>query len=347
MTDILRARKRQTKCRCGREGREIIMSAVKKAVATDNKMTVKNARKKQRSFASCFKRDWQLYSLLLIPLAFCIIFKYVPMGWLQIAFKDWKIKDGFFGGEWVGLEIFSKVFHHRNFLKSLRNTLLLNVLDLVVSFPMPIILALLLNEIRSLKFKKVPQTLLYLPHFLSWVIIGGLAYQLLSVNTGVVNALIQGLGGTPVNFLQENASWLVTYIIVGAWQSMGWGTIIYLASITSVNPELYEAARVDGANRWQQMWSVTLPCIRSTIVILLIMQLGKIMGGSFERIMALMNYAATEYTTTIPVLVYQWGIQDMKFSQSTALGLFQSIIGLALVLGADFVAKRLGETGLV
>lgn len=199
------------------------MSAVKKAVATDNKMTVKNARKKQRSFASCFKRDWQLYSLLLIPLAFCIIFKYVPMGWLQIAFKDWKIKDGFFGGEWVGLEIFSKVFHHRNFLKSLRNTLLLNVLDLVVSFPMPIILALLLNEIRSLKFKKVTQTLLYLPHFLSWVIIGGLAYQLLSVNTGVVNALIQGLGGTPVNFLQENASWLVTYIIVGAWQSMGMG----------------------------------------------------------------------------------------------------------------------------
>lgn len=148
MTDILRARKRQTKCRCGRK-EEIIMSAVKKAVATDNKMTVKNARKKQRSFASCFKRDWQLYSLLLIPLAFCIIFKYVPMGWLQIAFKDWKIKDGFFGGEWVGLEIFSKVFHHRNFLKSLRNTLLLNVLDLVVSFPMPIILALLLNEIRA------------------------------------------------------------------------------------------------------------------------------------------------------------------------------------------------------
>ena len=269
------------------------------------------------------------------------------MSWLQIAFKNWKIKDGFFGGDWAGLEIFSKVFHHRNFMKSLRNTLLLNVLDLLVSFPMPIILALLLNEIRNIKFKKVTQTLLYLPHFLSWVIIGGLAYQLFSVNTGVVNALIQNLGGNAVNFLQEDTSWLITYIVIGAWQSMGWGTIIYLAYITSVSPELYEAARVDGANRWQQMWSVTLPCIRSTIVILLIMQLGKIMGGSFERIMALMNYAATEYTTTIPVLVYQWGIQDMKFSQSTALGLFQSIIGLALVLGADFVAKRLGETGLV
>lgn len=269
------------------------------------------------------------------------------MAWLQIAFKDWKIRDGFFGGEWVGFEIFGKVFGHRNFLKALRNTLLLNVLDLIVGFPMPIILALMLNEVKNIAFKKVTQTLLYLPHFLSWVIIGGLVYQLFSVNTGVINSLIQNAGGTPINFLQEDTNWLITYIVIGAWQSMGWGTIIYLASITSVNSELYEAARVDGANRWQQMLNVTLPCIRSTIVILLIMQLGKIMGGSFERIMALMNYAATEYTTTIPVLVYQWGIQDMKFSQSTALGLFQSIIGLALVLGSDWVSKKLGEDGLV
>ena len=178
------------------------MSGRKSAVAADSKLAVKQAKKKQRSFASCFKRDWQLYSLLLIPIAFCFLFKYVPMSWLQIAFKNWKIKDGFFGGDWAGLEIFSKVFHHRNFMKSLRNTLLLNVLDLLVSFPMPIILALLLNEIRNIKFKKVTQTLLYLPHFLSWVIIGGLAYQLFSVNTGVVNALIQNLGGNAVNFLQ-------------------------------------------------------------------------------------------------------------------------------------------------
>ncbi|MDE6890295.1 MAG: ABC transporter permease subunit [Lachnospiraceae bacterium] len=315
--------------------------------ATMKKLALKEARKKQKPFKDCFKRDWQLYSLLLIPIIFCFIFKYVPMAWLQIAFKDWKIRDGFFGGEWVGFEIFAKVFGHRNFLKSLRNTLLLNVLDLIVGFPMPIILALMLNEIKNIAFKKVTQTLLYLPHFLSWVIIGGLVYQLFSVNTGVVNALIQNAGGTPINFLQEDTNWLITYIIIGAWQSMGWGTIIYLASITSVNSELYEAARVDGANRWQQMMNVTLPCIRSTIVILLIMQLGKIMGGSFERIMALMNYATTEYTMTIPVLVYQWGIQDMKFSQSTALGLFQSVIGLALVLGSDWISKKLGEDGLV
>lgn len=315
-----------------------------KYVITD---TGEKIRMNQRSLASCLKRDWQLYVLLLIPLFFCILFKYVPMAYLTIAFKSWKIKDGLFGGKWVGFDVFAKIFKHRNFIPALRNTLLLNVLDLIFSFPMPIILALLLNEIKNVAFKKVSQTLLYLPHFLSWVIIGGLAYQLFSVNTGVVNTVIRNLGGTPVNFLQDNTNWLISYIVIGAWQSMGWGTIVYLASITSVNPELYEAARVDGANRWQQCLHVTLPCIRSTIVILLIMQLGKLMGGSFERVMALMNYKATEYTTTIPVLVYQWGIQDMKFSQSTALGLFQSGIGLLLVLASDWVAKRLGENGLV
>ena len=292
-------------------------------------------------------KDWQLYSMLIIPLGFCILFKYVPMLGLYNAFTNYKIKDGFFGKEFVGLEVFQKVFKHRSFMVSLRNTLLLNVLDLIVSFPMPIILALMLNEIKNVVFKKVSQTLLYLPHFLSWIIIGGLAYQLFSVNNGIVNNLIERAGGSAVNFLQEDTPWLITYIIVGAWQSMGWGTIVYLAAITSVNSELYEAARVDGAGRWKQMLHVTIPCIRSTIVILLIMQLGKIMGGSFERIAALMNAKAHEYTTTIPILVWQWGIKDMKFAQSTALGLFQSLIGLILVLASDFVAKRLGESGLV
>ena len=293
------------------------------------------------------RRDISLWLFCVPGVVLTFIFSYIPMYGVQLAFRRYNAKAGIWGSPWVGLYYFQRFFESPYFVSTIKNTLILSLYGLVVSFPIPIILALLLNEIRNIKFKKVTQTLLYLPHFLSWVIIGGLAYQLFSVNTGVVNALIQNLGGNAVNFLQEDTSWLITYIVIGAWQSMGWGTIIYLASITSVSPELYEAARVDGANRWQQMWSVTLPCIRSTIVILLIMQLGKIMGGSFERIMALMNYAATEYTTTIPVLVYQWGIQDMKFSQSTALGLFQSIIGLALVLGADFVAKRLGETGLV
>ena len=168
-----------------------------------------------------------------------------------------------------------------------------------------------------------------------------------SLSNGVVNALIANAGGSPIPFLQEDTWWLITYLLIGVWQSMGWGTIIYLAAITSVSPDLYEAARVDGAGRWMQCWHVTLPCIRSTIVTLLIMNLGKLMQGSFERIYALYNAKASEYSTMIPVLVYRWGIESGKLSEATALGLFQSVIGLILVLLSDFIAKRLGEDGLI
>ena len=293
-----------------------------------------------------FKRDWELYVLLLLPMLFILVFKYLAYTGLSVAFLDYKVAKGYAGSEFVGLEIFEKVFTHRDFGKAVFNTLLLNILDLVFSFPMPIILALLLNEIRVKWFKRTTQTLLYLPHFLSWVVIGATAYQMFTTGTGIINILITNAGGTDIPFLQSDGWWLFTYVVIGVWQTMGWGSIIYLAAITNVNAELYEAAKVDGANRWQQCLNVTLPCIRPTIVVMLIMQLGKLMGGSFERILALSNAAVTEYTTTIPVLVYRW-FQSNKFSESTALGLFQSVIGLALVLGADYVAKKLGEDGLM
>lgn len=303
--------------------------------------------KPKSNLAFYLKKNWQLYVLILLPMLFIFVFKYGAYGGLTIAFKDYKVAKGFSGSDWVGFEIFQKIFAHRDFGKAVKNTLFVNVLDLILSFPMPIILALLLNEIRVKWFKKVSQTLLYLPHFLSWVIIGALAYQLFSVSNGVINALIANAGKSPIPFLQEDTWWLITYLLIGVWQTMGWGTIIYLAAITSVSPDLYEAARVDGAGRWMQCWHVTLPCIRSTIVTLLIMNLGKLMQGSFERIFALMNPKANEYTTMIPVLVYRWGIESGKFSDATALGLFQSVIGLILVLASDFIAKRLGEDGLI
>ncbi len=302
---------------------------------------------RKKNFLYFIRRDWQLYALLVIPFLFVIIFKYLPYTGLVISFKDYKVTKGFWDSKWVGFDIFEKVFTHRNFIPSLRNTLLLNILDLIFGFPMPIILALLLNEIRVKWFKKISQTMLYLPHFLSWIIIGALGYQLFGLNSGVINNIAEAMGNNRIPFLQEDTWWLVTYVVIGVWQTMGWGTIIYLAAITSVNAELYEAARVDGAGRFRQCIHVTLPCIRSTIVVLLIMNLGKVMGGSFERVLALSNMKATEYTTTIPVLVYQWGIGSGKFSESTALGLFQSVIGLILVLAADFVAKKLGEDGLL
>ena len=258
------------------------------------------APKRRGNLAFYMKKNWQLYVLILLPMLFIFVFKYGAYGGLTIAFKDYKVAKGFAGSDWAGFEIFQKIFAHRDFGKAVKNTLFVNVLDLALSFPMPIILPLLLNEIRVKWFKKVSQTLLYLPHFLSWVIIGALAYQLFSVSNGVINALIANAGASPIPFLQEDTWWLITYLLIGVWQTMGWGTIIYLAAITSVSPDLYEAARVDGAGRWMQCWHVTLPCIRSTIVTLLIMNLGKLMQGSFERIYALMNPKANEYTTMIP-----------------------------------------------
>ncbi len=309
---------------------------------------MKKAKKRTRtSMALYMKKNWQLYLLMLLPMIFIFVFKYGSYFGLSIAFKDYKIARGFSESKWVGFDVFRKIFRHRDFAESVKNTLMINFLDLLLSFPMPIILALILNEIKSKWFKKVTQTLLYLPHFLSWVIIGSLAYQLFSVSDGMINNIIAHAGASPIPFLQEDTWWLISYLIIGVWQSMGWGTIIYLAAITGVNPELYEAARVDGAGRWKQCIHVTLPCIRSTIVILLIMNLGKVMQGSFERIYALSNVKATKYTTMIPVLVYRWGIEGGKFSEATALGLFQSAIGLVLVLAADFISKRLGEDGLI
>ncbi|UQZ33275.1 polysaccharide ABC transporter ATP-binding protein [Paenibacillus sp. PK3_47] len=293
------------------------------------------------------QRDWQLYLLVFLPLAFVIVFKYLPMGGLVIAFKDYKIARGFWGSEWVGFEIFQEIFSKPDFGRAVRNTLLLNVLDLCFSFTMPIVLALMLNEVKSVRFKRVNQTLLYLPHFLSWVIIGAIAYQLLSEGSGVVNNLIELLGGTRIPFLQEDTNWLISYLAIGVWHSMGWGTIIYLAAISGINPEMYEAATVDGAGRWRKVWNITLPSIRATIVTLLIMNLGKVMDGSFERIWSLQNKATTEFTTTIPVLVYRWGIESGNFSRATAVGLFQSVIGIVLVITADRIAKKLGEDGIL
>ncbi|OMF22947.1 polysaccharide ABC transporter ATP-binding protein [Paenibacillus sp. FSL H8-0548] len=307
-----------------------------------------NRTKRQKGGMGLYlRRDWQLYVLLLIPLSFVLVFKYAPMTGLVLAFKNYKIAKGFWGSEWVGFDVFMDLFSKHDFLRAIRNTLLLNGLDLVFSFSLPIVLALLLNEIKNVRFKRVNQTVLYLPHFLSWVIIGAIAYQLLSEGNGVVNNIIFMLGGERIPFLQQDNHWLFSYLAIGVWQSMGWGTIIYLASISSINPEMYEAATVDGAGRWRQAWNVTIPSIRVTIVTLLILNLGKIMEGSFERIFALMNKATTEFTTTIPVLVYRWGIESGNFSRATALGLFQAVIGLILVLAADRIAKKLGEDGLI
>lgn len=307
----------------------------------------RHKRKNKKGIIFYLKRDWQLYTLILLPLIMVAIFKYGSMFGLVIAFKDYNIIRGFSGSKWVGFDIFKKIFSMQDFWKALRNTLVLNGFDLLVGFPIPIILALLLNEVKNTYFKKISQTILYLPHFLSWVIIAGVFYQLLSPSTGLINVLITRTGGEIIPFLTEKWHWLVSYILIGVWQAMGWGTIIYLAAITGVSGELYEAATVDGAGRWQKMLYITLPSIKSTIVIMLIMNLGKIMGSSFERANSIGNTMVKEFSEVIATFVYVKGLQAGNYSVATAVGLFQSVVALILVVLADRIAKKMGETGLI
>jgi putative aldouronate transport system permease protein len=210
----------------------------------------------------------QLYILLSVPLGFFLVFSYIPMVGVLISFQNYNIFKGFFGSKWVGFAVFQEVFRMKGFWIALKNTLMLNGLNLLLGFPAPIILALLLNEVRNKSLKKLYQSTLYLPHFLSWAIIGSMALQIFSTHTGLVNILIQKMGGKVIPFLSEKWHWLFTYQGIGIWQNAGWGTIIYLSAMTGINPELYEAAEVDGAGRWRKIWHITLPGIRDTMVVL-------------------------------------------------------------------------------
>ncbi len=294
-------------------------------------------------------RDWHLYLLLLIPVALVIIFNYAAYPGLRMVFMDYKPAKGYAGSKWVGWQTFEKIFKDRDFIRALKNSLIFNLLDLAVSFPMPIILALMLNELRFPRFKKVTQTVLYLPHFLSWVIIGAVAYQLFKPTTGIVNILMMNWGwiDSGIPFLTEKWHWAATYLLIGVWQGMGWGTIIYLAAITGISGELYEAAMIDGANRWQRIWHITLPGIRGTIVILLIMNLGKIMGSNYERLDVFGNTQVKDFQYQLAIYIYEKGLANSKFSMATAVGLFQSLVGLLLVVLSDRFAKALGEDGLL
>ena len=300
-------------------------------------------------FLIYMRNHWQLYLLLLVPVAFVIVFKYAAYPGLQIAFMNFKPAKGFAGSAWVGWENFEKIFRDKDFLRALQNSLAFNFLDLLVGFPVPIALAIMLNELRFNRFKRVSQTILYLPHFLSWVIIASVALTLFKPETGLINTLMMQAGwidqGIP--FLTEKWHWAVTYLLIGVWQNMGWGTIIYLAAITGIDAELYEAATIDGAGRWRKIWNVTLPCIRGTTVTLLIMNLGRVMGSNFERINAFGNVQVKDFQYQLAIYIYEKGLSGGNYSRATAVGLFQSLVGLLLVIASDRFAKRLGEDGLL
>jgi len=313
------------------------------------KKTKLQVSKTQVSKSTYLQRSWMLYLMLALPIAFFVVFRYIPMTNIVIAFKDYNIFQGVWseGSPWVGFKWFQRAFSTKDFWNALRNTVYLNVLDLVMGFPAPIILALLLNELVNKSFKKVTQTLIYLPHFLSWIIVSGIASRLLAPTTGVINIfLVESLGIGPIDFLMDKTKWVFTYIFLGVWKEMGWGTIIYLAAITGINPELYEAAEVDGAGRWRKLWHITLPGIRPTIVVLLIMNIGRILGIEFDRPYTLMNNIVMEVADVLSTLVYRLGIRSFQYSLTSAIGLFQSIVCVIFLVAANTVANKLGERGI-
>ncbi len=302
--------------------------------------------KKRARRMNYFKQSWMLYLMLLLPMAFFILFRYVPMTNIVMAFQDFNLFKGVWDSPWVGLKWFEQTLQSRDFYNALRNTFLLNTLDLIVSFPSAIMLALLLNELAFKRYKRITQTIAYLPHFLSWIIISGMAKQLLAPQTGVVNMALSNLGIGPVDFLTDNVLWVGTYVFAGLWKDIGWNTIIFLAAITGINAELYEAAEVDGAGRLRKIWNVTLPGIRSTIVVLLIMNLGRILGIELDRPYAMGNDLVRSVADVLSTLVYRVGIRSFQFSYTAAIGLFQSVVCVIFLSIANFLAKRFGERGI-
>jgi len=307
------------------------------------------------------QRTWMLYLMLALPIAFFVVFRYIPMTNIVIAFKNYNLFTGVWAApnpncngiehlqgcsHWMGLHYFNEAFQNQAFFTALRNTIVLNVLDLIMGFPAPIILALLLNELVNKRFKKITQTIIYLPHFLSWIIIAGMATQLFAPSGGVVNIMLGSFGLGPVDFLMNRGNWIATYIGLGVWREMGWGTIIYLAAITGINPELYEAAEVDGAGRWQKLFHITLPGIRPTIIVLLIMSLGRLLGSEFDRPFALVNPMVQQVGDVISTMVYRVGIRSSQFSLTAAIGLFQSLVCVIFLVAANTIAKKSGERGI-
>ena len=306
-------------------------------------------KKKSFILGMYLKRNWQLYLLLLIPMAYLFVFKYSPMGYILIAFKEYKLGKGVLEMPWAaqqGMKYFIKAFKNKDFILALRNTIGLNLLDLVVGFPAPIIFALILNELKFPKFKKAVQTIAYMPHFLSWVIISSLCLQLFAPSNGLVNMVLANIGLEPIPFLNDPKNWVITYVLSGVWQNFGWGSIIYLAAIAGINLELYEAAAVDGAGRFRKMWHITLPGIKPTIVVLLIMNLGNILGSGFDRPFAMQNNLVMNVAEVISTFVYKNGIKSLQFSLTTAVGLFQSVVCLVFLLLANWISNKLGERGI-
>lgn len=295
------------------------------------------------------KAQKQLIFMSFPFLLYIILFNYVPaIGWVM-AFQDFKPAKGLFDQTWVGFKHFNFLFSDSSFLRVLRNTLAMSFINLILGFVSAIILALLLNEIKSMFFKRTVQTISYLPHFLSWVIAAGIVANVLSTEDGIINVLLMNFGliESPILWLGKGEYFWGIVGAAGVWKSVGWNTIIYLAAMSAIDPALYEAADIDGANRYHKMWYITLPSIKSTFVILLIMSIGNILNAGFEVQYLLGNGMVMDYSETIDIFVLKYGISQFNFSLATAAGMFKTVVSVILIYSANLVAKKLGEEQLI
>ncbi|TDD13837.1 ABC transporter permease [Nonomuraea diastatica] len=297
------------------------------------------------SWSGAFRRNWQLYSLAILPLLFFAIFRYAPMIGNVIAFRKFEPGGSVLGEEWVGLRYVNLFLNDPTFWNVFTNTAILGGLTLLFCFPLPIVLALLLNEVRNRGLKRFLQSVSYLPHFLSIVVVAGIVMQTLAID-GPVNQLVRAFGDDPVAFMQKPEWFRTIYISSEIWQTVGWGTILYLAALTTIDEQLYEAARIDGAGRWRQIWHVTLPGIRPTAVTLLILNIGTFMAVGFEKVLLLYNPLTYPTADVISTYLYRMGVESSNFSYAAAIGLFEAIIGLTLILSANLISRRAVGTSL-
>lgn len=287
-----------------------------------------------------------MYILFIPCFIYLIIFNYVPMFGIVLAFKDYSIKGGIFGSEWVGLENFKELFSTPDFFKVTWNTLKISFYKLIFGFPLPIIISLLLNELRSMRFKKTIQTIIFLPHFISWVILSGIIFSIFRVDGGIVNELIVLLGGEKVPFLSDNRYFVTLLVSTNIWKGAGWGTIVYLAAITGIDPSFYEAAEIDGASRFQKMLYITIPGIMVAVTINLILQLSNVLSAGFDQVFNLYSPPVYDTADIIDTYVYRNGIIEGKYEMSTALGVFKSITAFVLIMLSNYASKKLGGDGI-
>ena len=292
------------------------------------------------------RQHWPLYLFLLPTIAYFLIFRFYPMYGLQLAFKNYRVVDGINGSPWAGLEHFRRFFTTADFGKLMGNTLSVSILTLIFTFPLPIILALLLNQLTSLKYKKLVQTTVYAPHFISTVVMVGMIFLFTSPSSGLINKIIEAFGGKAVHFTAEPGWFVPMYVISEIWQSTGWGSILYLAALAGVSPELHEAALVDGANKFQRVWHIDIPGILPTIVIMMILNAGKIMNVGFEKAYLMQTSLNIKASEIIQTYVYKRGVLKSQISLSTAVGLFDSVVNMILVVSVNWISRRVTDSSL-